>query len=431
MDNIRKGSWIVNTVKHTSKVRTDTIELNKLGVTEKAGKCGMLLGKLMADGQEIIDGSKLSVFARQAGISTDGINSCIKTLKNFGQVDYSEDELERINEVEIYCFSKDDALETVNDIFEKYQPDDIEVANLYSLEATFEVPRTREEILQKITSDSNISEKDVRTIIDLQDTLSLVKKEEFYDTNIYYNEYAFSGDAHKIAKALKGLDQNKRDESMEVMDRISKSQGYLADGFKNEIDPNVIKMLEGIGLIDGTCVESKFGNAVFYTTPQLIGPGIGASNNISLDVFHSAKILLSCLRYGEYKSVASRGAIRTKSKLINIINKLNRGEWVGPCTAIGQDYQFLEKLGVIQVIKNNNMYSMKLRQSEVGKLVKQMLEYNMVIDEEETTGNIFNTMPTNYISPEERRMNIEAKKTKPVKEIQDRIIESLRTGGTI
>ena len=56
MDNLEKGSWIINTIKHTTGVRTDTVELNDLEVTERAGKSGILLGKLLVDKQEIITG---------------------------------------------------------------------------------------------------------------------------------------------------------------------------------------------------------------------------------------------------------------------------------------------------------------------------------------------------------------------------------------
>ena len=52
MDNLEKGSWIINTIKHTTGVRTDTVELNDLEVTERAGKSGILLGKLLVDKQE-------------------------------------------------------------------------------------------------------------------------------------------------------------------------------------------------------------------------------------------------------------------------------------------------------------------------------------------------------------------------------------------
>ena len=142
-------------------------------------------------------------------------------------------------------------------------------------------------------------------------------------------------------------------------------------------------------------------------------------------------MLLSSLRYGEYRSVSSRGAIYTSSKMMNIINKLIRGEWVGPCTAIGQDYKLLELNGVIKVQPYNGMYRMQLRQVEVGKLVKQMIEYNMIVNDDADSIDVFNNLPTNFVSPEERRKTIQADRTVPIKQIQEKFIESIRTGGIL
>lgn len=88
MDELTKGSWIINTVKHIAGVRTDTIELNDLAITERAGKSGILLGKLLVDKQEIISGQTLNAFARTLGISPDAVRTYADILKKFGQVDY-------------------------------------------------------------------------------------------------------------------------------------------------------------------------------------------------------------------------------------------------------------------------------------------------------------------------------------------------------
>lgn len=428
MDNLEKGSWIINTIKHTTGVRTDTVELNDLEVTERAGKSGILLGKLLVDKQEIITGKKLSVFARTANISPDAVKTYAEILKNFGQVDFKLDKFGNVSELEIYCLTTVDAIKTVSDIFEYYEPDEIERGNLESLKTTFEFPASREELTQALTSRKGISEENVNEILALESAFSLIKKERIENSDIYYNEYAFAGDGSKIAKAIASLPESQRNDVNFVMEQVKQSQGFLADNLTDKINPNIISMMEGVGLLDGIMVNSDFGKAVFYTTPQLIGPGIG-SWKISTDVFNHAKLLLSSLRYGEYKSVSSRGAIYTSSKMMNIVNKLLRGEWVGPCTAIGEDYKLLELDGVISVQPYNGMYKMKLRQFEVGKLVKQMLEYNMVVNDSVNEIDVFNNLPTGYIAPEERRKVIQADRTVPVKNIQEKFIASIRTGG--
>lgn len=428
MDNLEKGSWIINTIKHTTGVRTDTVELNDLEVTERAGKSGILLGKLLVDKQEIITGKKLSVFARTANISPDAVKTYAEILKNFGQVDFKLDKFGNVSELEIYCLTTEDAIKTVSDIFEYYEPDEIERGNLESLKTTFEFPASREELTQALTSRKGISEENVNEILALESAFSLIKKERIENSDIYYNEYAFAGDGSKIAKAIASLPESQRNDVNFVMEQVKQSQGFLADNLTDKINPNIISMMEGVGLLDGITVSSDFGKAVFYTTPQLIGPGIG-SWKISTDVFNHAKLLLSSLRYGEYKSVSSRGAIYTSSKMMNIVNKLLRGEWVGPCTAIGEDYKLLELDGVISVQPYNGMYKMKLRQFEVGRLVKQMLEYNMVVNDSVNEIDVFNNLPTGYIAPEERRKVIQADRTVPVKNIQEKFIASIRTGG--
>lgn len=428
MDNLEKGSWIINTVKHTAGVRTDTVELNDLEVTERAGKSGILLGKLLVDEQEIISGKKLNVFARNANISPDALKTYAEVLKKFGQVDFKEDKFGNVSELEIYCLTTEDAIKTVSDIFDYYEPDEIEQGNLESLKTTFEFPASRDELMQKLTSNKGVSEESAKEILALETTFSLIKKEHIENSDIYYNEYAFAGDGSKIAKSIASLPESQRNDVSFVMEQVKKSQGFLAENLTNKVNPGIIDMMEGVGLLDGITVNSDFGKAVFYTTPQLIGPGIG-SWKISTDVFNHAKLLLSSLRYGEHKSVASRGAIYTSSKMMNIVNKLLRGEWVGPCTAIGQDYKLLEMDGVIAVQPYNGMYRMKLRQHEVGRLVKQMLEHNMVVNDSISEIDIFNNLPTVYTSPEERRKIIQADRTAPVKAIQEKFIESIRTGG--
>jgi hypothetical protein len=188
--------------------------------------------------------------------------------------------------------------------------------------------------------------------------------------------------------------------------------------------------MEGVGLFDAMTVRSSIGEATFITLPQLKGIAIDAPI-LSADVFHKGKVLLSCLRFGEVKSSPWRGRISSAGKMLNIVKKLVRGDWVGPCTAIGQDYVLLEKDGVIVTEPaNNGMFNMQLRQKEVGILVQQILEFGRAIPEidDEFKKMIVNQQPVGYMIPEERRIQIMAKQTKAVKEIREQILQSFRTG---
>jgi len=431
MDNITKGTWLINSTKHLLDTKSTTLELNCFEATEQSGKAGILLGRLVADKQEIVKNDAIKVFARQSGISAGEISTYVKYLKNLGQVDYSEDSLGRVKELEVYCLSMKDAIESTSNLFEQLEPDSCEKANILSLQFTYELPRTQQELIENITQ-QGIEDNVANDILSLQQTFGLVKSDKINDELVLYNEYAFTGDAKKITKAINNLKTNEKDSVEYVLNKVMDSQGFLSDSFGDEVDPSIINMMEGIGLLDGVTVLSPLGKATFFTTPQLKGQGVGQFK-LSDDVFHKAKILLSCLRFGQMKSTYGRGKISTKDKMLNIINKLLRGEWVGPCTAIGQDYQLLEIDGVIVTShRRNGMYDMKLRQNEVGNLVKQMIMYNKVVsDMDENFTDVLKQQPSSYIIPEVRKKEIEARTTRPVEKYREKMLLSLRTGGRI
>lgn len=433
MDKITKGTWIINSTKHLLGTKQTALELNSFEATEQSGKAGILLGRLVADKQEIVNGEKLKVFARQSGISPAEISTYSKRLKSAGMVDYKEDHLGKVKELEVYCFSMEEAINTTCDLFEGLEPGMSEEANILSLQSTYELPRTEKELIEEISC-KGIDEGIAKEVLELQQTFGLVKSDSIEDEAVYYNEYAFTGDAVKIKKAISNLKSNQKDTVEHVLDIVTSSQGYLAESFSKDtqIDDSILKMMEGVGLLDGVTVKSRFGEATFYTTPQLRGQGVG-NFNLSTDVFHKAKILLSCLRFGQLRSVNGRGKIRTSDMMLNIINRLIAGGYVGPCTAIGQDYQLLELDGVIATVPaSNGMYYMILRQKEVGTLVKQMIMYNKVVEDNDNNINsIISQQPDSCIIPEVRKKQIEANSTNAVSSWREKMLRSVRTGGRV
>lgn len=76
-----------------------------------------------------------------------------------------------------------------------------------------------------------------------------------------------------------------------------------------------------------------------------------------------------------------------------------------------------------------NFYQMH-KDWRAGKItIEEMLEYNMVVNDSVNEIDVFNNLPTGYIAPEERRKVIQADRTVPVKNIQEKFIASIRTGG--
>lgn len=403
-------------------------ELSYFEATEQSGKAGMLLARLAADHQEILPHAKVKVFARESGITAGELKPTLDNLKSQGKVDYSADASGNIAEVEVYSFSTKDAIETTADLYEGLGPSKHEQAGLVTLAETFQLPRYRPELMQKVTK-AGFTERIAAETLAMQESLQLLRTDKEESEHLFYNEYAFASDPKKVARALRSLPGGERDAIQEIQQKIEGTPGYLLDGLNKKYPAHLVSMMEGIGLIDAVTVHSDFGEATFATVPQLYGPSIGSSV-LSADVFHKAKVLLSCLRFGELKSVYSRGKIDTNEKMMNIVNKLNRGEWMGPCTAIGQDYQLLEKDGVIETrAARSGMYYMHLRQREVGLIVRQMLQMKRVIPEIDVElQQLLNKQPTSYTIPEHRRARIHTNQVRGVRSVREKILQSLRTG---
>ncbi|HEY0365865.1 MAG TPA: hypothetical protein VGC73_05280 [Pyrinomonadaceae bacterium] len=428
MDELTKGTWVVNSVKHLVGLKTNTPELAYFEATELSGKAGMLLSRLVADEQEVVPAPKLRVLARESGITHGEIHACLDNLRRLEKIDFTLDENGKPKDVEVYCFSASDALTSTSKLFDSLGPSAHEEANLVSLNDTFRLPRFESELIEVVTEEG-FSEEIANQTLRLQDSLGLVKSSTESQKKLYYNEYAFAGDPLKIANAVKGLDGQDRVLVQDVLDLVGDSPGYSIEALKTKFPAHILKLLEGVGLIDALTVHSPIGDATFATLPQMRGITIDLPV-LSIDVFHRAKVLLSCLRFGEIKSSAGRGRIDSTEKLINIVNKLVRGEWVGPCTAIGQDYQLLEKDGVIVTRPGfPGTYSMKLRQKEVGLLIKQILEFKRAVPEMDSElQRLLEKQPSGYTIPEDRRTQILARPTKGVAELREKLLHSLRTG---
>ena len=126
------------------------------------------------------------------------------------------------------------------------------------------------------------------------------------------------------------------------------------------------------------------------------------------------------------KSLSGRGRIREP---LLIINALLDGRWVGPCTAIGQDYRILELQGVIRTRHySGTQYHMSLRQKEVGQLVRDILLYGTTLPDPNIYDEKFaGFQPDQFVIPEMKRRDLEARMPKPTEEMITRMLETIRT----
>jgi hypothetical protein len=111
-----------------------------------------------------------------------------------------------------------------------------------------------------------------------------------------------------------------------------------------------------------------------------------------------------------------------------LMNKLIGGSWIGPATAIGQDYQALELRGVVEVKPSGgSMYSMRLLKPEVGKLALAVIQEGEVTYE--TIGQLPSAAISHYVEPETNRVVTRKNISEPLKRGVGNLLTELRTGG--
>jgi hypothetical protein len=271
----------------------------------------------------------------------------------------------------------------------------------------------------KIGSDS------VKGLLDISKNIGFIDYEQIGSDELIFNGNLFRNtDINKINRVLDALILPETNRYKEIDGLLNKSACVPLDEVVQIGGTDLVNKLQGIGLLDINTVSNEHGEYYFVTKPSTF---CKFTNSIVDDAFDLAKVFVTSLTYGMVRSSYSRGRI---TMIEALMLKLIAGEWVGPATAIGQDYKILELRGVLEVKPSRNgMFNMRLLKKDVGNLALS------VIREGTTAGNIISQIPgasvVNYVHPERNRTIKRKNLTKPLKNGIASILDSLRTGSQI
>lgn len=425
-DPIRKGAWIASTKKHLDRLQYSP-EVAEFPATEIAGKAANLLALLQADEAERLSVESLKAYFIAAKIRAGERETVLRKLHEEERIEVLKAG-DRIEGVEVYTFSREEVLNTAARIFDGADPTPREVASIEALEHVCNLPRTESELMDHLTS-GGFEEEDAELTIGLQQDLGLVgvDKNPALDEPIVFNEHAFIRNPTKIHAALKALSPTQRQTLVDIQQYVETRGCVMYNDLEKHFPLDILRLMEELGLLDRQEVVSSFGNARFATLPQTFGV-YGGKLGMGVDCFHHAKMLLSCLTYGTLRSVWHRGKINDP---IAIINSLLRGNEVGPCTAIGEDYRVLEREGVVSLRwaehKPGKQYHMRLRKREVGELAKQVFLYKRTISDTVVFALPNPSPADDYVNPQDKRVQLQAANVGPVEKVRSRLLTALRT----
>jgi hypothetical protein len=135
--------------------------------------------------------------------------------------------------------------------------------------------------------------------------------------------------------------------------------------------PDLVTFAVGIGLLDKTQIASgETAFREFLTTPHIYGELAATQGK---DVCDRIRLFLDSIRHGEHYGNWYTGRISDPAVLLSKL--VNSGE-IGPCTAIGRDYQLVERAGIVDVkpsASRPGQFVMKLVQGDTVRLVRDIV----------------------------------------------------------
>lgn len=418
MEKRTKGAWIIS---HTKKLQ-DFSETANFEDIQLAGKCGLFLSNLTASKEEsLISKDKVEAIATNSNINKKLELPAIKeTLKKAQLIDFTEK-----GDIAVLGITTANILNHTSDLFENgentnYQKAVLELTNFVS-EKPIEEKLLKEYISDSFKIDSKLNED----LFIQAEEVGFIDFELLDSEKTYFNGNLFKRDnINKTNKVLSSLSSDDSRKLTELDNLINKEGCVLyevANGILGEI---LLNKLKSIGMYDFNEISNFTHSKVYLTKPSSFAK---YGNPFEDDVLDLAKSFISSLIYGMQISTSTRGRIQDYTMLQNTLRKLLRGERVGPCIAIGQDYQILEINRVIKLEnESNSRYFMRLLKYDVAEVALEVIEKGELAEHSTIEKTIKSTSVSKYKGPEAHRTETRRKKDSTVKTDIKELIRTIR-----
>lgn len=401
MEKRTEGAWIIH---HTKKIQ-DVTDAPDFGDIESAGKCGLFLSHLAASNQEsVLSSDKVTAIQKATGINKLELKSIIKTLSDAKLIESTKG-----GDIAVLGITTSNVLIHTSDIFNSLNADPFQKASLEISNIISNSPKEEQLLKENISDRFKLDSTKTQNLFDQVEDVSFVDFELLGKKKIYFNGNLFKKD--NIEKTSKVLDSLSSAESTKIieLDQILSTSGCITlDTAEKILGKILLSKLQSIGMYDFNEVSNDKHSKILLTRPSAFAK---FGNPFEEDALDMAKAFIASLTYGMLLSHTSRGQIKSHQMLIYTLKKLLRGESVGPCTAIGQDYQVLERSRVIQLehIKYG-MYNMRLLKYDIGELALGVLLHGDLAEQSTLDLNLNSSSVSGYTGPEKNRIKTRRKR---------------------
>jgi len=409
------GAWIIHHSRKLEGVANVSQDYEQIIL---AGKCGTMLNALAASVQVDVTKVRLHALAKANGISVRfELPAILNELQKQRLIDHGDSGLSVLGLTTVKT------LEHTATIFEESSPDKNEKAAIEVSEMVSDIPIAKSDTAEYLADNFSLSNKDTNEILKQYEQIGFFDSEVIDNERLYFNGNLFR---HEEIMKVNAVLSSLRSEDKKRLAELSEKLNALGCIPKREaiiiLGDILYSKVCAIGFIDENTIGNEAGMFSFVTLPAAFSK---FTNSIVDDAFDLAKAFVTSLTYGMTSSPHSRGRI---TMIEALMKKLISGSWVGPATAIGQDYKVLEVKGVLEVKPTGDgRYFMRLLKKDVGRMAL------MVITAGEASTDTLLNMPsvsaTKYEGPEVNRVIVRKQQTEPLRKGVAMLLNDLRTGG--
>lgn len=412
MEKDTKGAWIIH---HTDKL-TGVTSQNDFENIYFSGKCGLFLSSLAESEKESqIPGNKVKAIAKAAGINLKlEFPTIVETLKKERLIDLSAK-----GDIAVIGLTTSNVLQHTSNLFENSIPTAQEKAAIEIAELSSENPKVKSNIHEYISDKYKLPKAETDDLLTQTEQIGFIDSEELDNKQkLYFNGNLFRNtDANKISKVLESLSSEDQSKIRELNNSLETSGCVPYPTALKIMGTKLLEKVQSIGLFDLNSVSNGSEITYFITKPSSFSK---YGNPLVEDALDLAKAFVASLSYGMIYSPSSRGKI---SMLTALLNRLINGYWVGPATAISQDYQILEYKRVVEIVQDKQYpgrFSMRLLKKDVGEIALKVLNFGNASEDILLHGSKI----LSYEKPEKNR---EVTRKKQTFESKRSMVDTLRT----
>ena len=402
--------------------RGDQMISQYFGVTLLAGHAGLFLSSLR--GHRKMKWKKFRALAAAAHIDAPVLKvTVLPWLKRGAFIE--ENAVDDNSDVLCNVLDYEAVLAATDKLFLSLDPTPEECAVLGIVHLGIQIPQLKSEIL---SSTSLGTEEVIQRATDLAAGYKIVNVLEGAGIGepIVYSPLIWGDKISKAGKALSHLSANRRGVLLKIVQLISDYQGMpyasAVNWVTKEGEADLTEFAVGVGLLDKTQILAGDGTArEFLTTPHIYGE-LAATHG--KDVCDRIRLFLDSIRHGEHYGRWYTGQITDPAKLLTKL--VDAGE-IGPCTAIGHDYQLVEKAGVVNVkpsSRKSGQFTMQLVQEDTVRLVRDIVIQKFPLSSGPAmTGGTWNQ--NDFVSAEGTRAKL-GEPPQRVREAEQQMLRQLR-----